>query len=86
MRGDCRTHNSLTELIQFHKFSPIQPFREYLTSSCFQVSRSPDPDPGREVCLDPASCVVNQSTNKAKQETNSTLVTSGTKSETSKKN
>uniref|UniRef100_H3CCP8 SH2 domain-containing protein n=1 Tax=Tetraodon nigroviridis TaxID=99883 RepID=H3CCP8_TETNG len=36
MRGDCRTHNSLTELIQFHKFSPIQPFREYLTSSCFQ--------------------------------------------------
>ncbi|TWW67607.1 SH2 domain-containing protein 7 [Takifugu flavidus] len=40
MRGDCRTYGSLTELIEFYKVSPIQPFREYLTSSCFQENGS----------------------------------------------
>lgn len=42
MRGDCQTYDTLTELIEFYKVSPIQPFREYLTSSCFQVRRSLD--------------------------------------------
>ncbi|XP_030580973.1 SH2 domain-containing protein 7-like [Archocentrus centrarchus] len=32
--GDCQTYNSLTELIEHYKVSPIQPFGEYLTSSC----------------------------------------------------
>ncbi|KAF7656416.1 hypothetical protein LDENG_00041690, partial [Lucifuga dentata] len=34
--GDCKTHRSLTELIQHYKFSPIRPFGEYLTSSCYE--------------------------------------------------
>ncbi|CAJ1050118.1 SH2 domain-containing protein 7 [Xyrichtys novacula] len=32
--GDCRTYSSLTELIQFYRENPIQPFGEHLTSSC----------------------------------------------------
>lgn len=30
--GDSATHNSLTELIDYFKTTPIQPFGEYLTS------------------------------------------------------
>lgn len=30
--GDSTTHNSLTELIDHFKTTPIQPFGEYLTS------------------------------------------------------
>lgn len=36
--GDCQAYGSLSELIEHYKFSPIQPFGEYLTSSCNQVS------------------------------------------------
>lgn len=36
--GDYQTYASLTELIEHYKASPIQPFGEYLTSSCHQVS------------------------------------------------
>lgn len=35
--GDCQAYASLTELIEHYKASPIQPFGEYLTSSCHQV-------------------------------------------------
>ncbi|TKS70488.1 SH2 domain-containing protein 7 [Collichthys lucidus] len=35
--GDCQTYGSLTELIEHYKVSPIQPFGEYLTSSCYEV-------------------------------------------------
>lgn len=38
IRGDCQTHGSLTELIEFYKVSPIQPFGEYLTSSLSEVN------------------------------------------------
>ncbi|XP_023264534.1 SH2 domain-containing protein 7-like [Seriola lalandi dorsalis] len=34
--GDCQTYHSLTELIEHYKVSPIQPFGEYLTSSCYE--------------------------------------------------
>eukprot|EP00064_Thunnus_orientalis_P024120 superscaffoldBa00009919_g24396 len=34
--GDCQTYRTLTELIEHYKVSPIQPFGEYLTSSCNQ--------------------------------------------------
>ncbi|XP_015252198.1 PREDICTED: SH2 domain-containing protein 7-like [Cyprinodon variegatus] len=34
--GDCQLFGSLTELIEHYKVSPIQPFGEYLTSSCCQ--------------------------------------------------
>ncbi|XP_035538056.1 SH2 domain-containing protein 7 [Morone saxatilis] len=34
--GDCQTYGSLTELIEHYKVSPIQPFGEYLTSSCYE--------------------------------------------------
>ncbi|KAF1393262.1 hypothetical protein PFLUV_G00036700 [Perca fluviatilis] len=34
--GDCQTYSSLTELIEHYKVSPIQPFGEYLTSSCYE--------------------------------------------------
>uniref|UniRef100_A0A8C9Y3F0 SH2 domain-containing protein n=1 Tax=Sander lucioperca TaxID=283035 RepID=A0A8C9Y3F0_SANLU len=37
--GDCQTYGSLTELIEHYKVSPIQPFGEYLTSSCYEVRR-----------------------------------------------
>ncbi|KAK5874468.1 hypothetical protein PBY51_019410 [Eleginops maclovinus] len=36
--GDCQTYNSLTELIEHFKVSPIQPFGEYLTTSFNEVS------------------------------------------------
>ncbi|XP_026175491.1 SH2 domain-containing protein 7 [Mastacembelus armatus] len=36
--GDCQTHRSLAELIEHYKVSPIQPFGEYLTSSCHEVN------------------------------------------------
>nr|XP_046252921.1 SH2 domain-containing protein 7 [Scatophagus argus] len=36
--GDCQTYGSLTELIEYYKVSPIQPFGEYLTSSCYEVN------------------------------------------------
>ncbi|XP_042343090.1 SH2 domain-containing protein 7-like, partial [Plectropomus leopardus] len=36
--GDCQTHGSLSELIEHYRVSPIQPFGEYLTSSCYQVN------------------------------------------------
>ncbi|KAM8762324.1 SH2 domain-containing protein 7 [Acanthopagrus schlegelii] len=35
--GDCQTYGSLAELIEYYKVSPIQPFGEYLTSSCKEV-------------------------------------------------
>ncbi|XP_068177151.1 SH2 domain-containing protein 7 [Antennarius striatus] len=35
--GDSHTYGSITELIEHHKVSPIQPFGEYLTSSCYKV-------------------------------------------------
>ncbi|XP_045888180.1 SH2 domain-containing protein 7 [Micropterus dolomieu] len=34
--GDCRAYGSLTELIEHYKVSPIQPFGEHLTSSCYE--------------------------------------------------
>ncbi|CAL8356169.1 unnamed protein product [Lota lota] len=34
--GDTREHHSLTELIEFYKKSPIEPFGEYLTYSCLE--------------------------------------------------
>ncbi|XP_071345814.1 SH2 domain-containing protein 7 [Trachinotus anak] len=34
--GDCQTYHSVTELIEHYKVSPIQPFGEYLTSSCYE--------------------------------------------------
>ncbi|XP_040902283.1 SH2 domain-containing protein 7 [Toxotes jaculatrix] len=34
--GDCQTYDSLTELIEHFRVSPIQPFGEYLTSSCHE--------------------------------------------------
>ncbi|KAM7405654.1 hypothetical protein PAMP_000088 [Pampus punctatissimus] len=36
--GDCQTYRTLTELIEHYKVSPIQPFGEYLTSSCNEVN------------------------------------------------
>lgn len=41
--GDCQTYGSLTELIEHYKVSPIQPFGEYLTSSCYEVRRQEVP-------------------------------------------
>ncbi|XP_042352254.1 SH2 domain-containing protein 7-like isoform X2 [Plectropomus leopardus] len=35
--GDIEGHNSLADLIEHYKTNPIQPFGEYLTSSCFEV-------------------------------------------------
>ena len=37
--GDCQTYRTLKELIEHYKVSPIQPFGEYLTSSCNEVRR-----------------------------------------------
>ena len=37
LEGDCRSHRSLKELIAHHKFSPIQPYGEYLTFCCSEV-------------------------------------------------
>ncbi|KAI7811870.1 uncharacterized protein LOC130552111 [Triplophysa rosa] len=38
--GDTEMHDSLTSLIEFYKIRPIEPFGEYLTSSCFESSTS----------------------------------------------
>nr|XP_019964873.1 PREDICTED: SH2 domain-containing protein 7-like [Paralichthys olivaceus] len=38
--GDCQTHHSLMELIDHYRLSPIQPFGEHLTCSCYEVKRS----------------------------------------------
>ncbi|XP_029909449.1 SH2 domain-containing protein 7-like [Myripristis murdjan] len=35
--GDTEEHNSLSDLIEYYKMSPIEPFGEYLTTSCFEV-------------------------------------------------
>ncbi|KAM6936943.1 uncharacterized protein FYW49_020755 [Xenentodon cancila] len=35
--GDTEGHNTMPELIEHYKMSPIQPFGEYLTSSCFEA-------------------------------------------------
>ncbi|XP_041853343.1 SH2 domain-containing protein 7-like isoform X2 [Melanotaenia boesemani] len=35
--GDTEGHNTLHELIEYYKTRPIEPFREYLTSSCFEA-------------------------------------------------
>ncbi|KPP59335.1 SH2 domain-containing protein 7-like, partial [Scleropages formosus] len=34
--GDTETHNSLIDLIDYYRTSPIEPFGEYLTSSCYE--------------------------------------------------
>ncbi|XP_054876986.1 SH2 domain-containing protein 7-like [Poeciliopsis prolifica] len=34
--GDCQLFGSLTQLIEYYKVRPIQPFGEFLTSSCCQ--------------------------------------------------
>ncbi|XP_072770958.1 uncharacterized protein sh2d7 [Nerophis lumbriciformis] len=38
LSGDCQTYHSITELIEHYKVSPIQPFGEYLTTSCFEAN------------------------------------------------
>ncbi|XDV52773.1 hypothetical protein PO909_021439 [Leuciscus waleckii] len=38
--GDTEMHNTLTSLIEYYKSSPIEPFGEYLTLSCFESSTS----------------------------------------------
>uniref|UniRef100_A0A8D3AYH8 SH2 domain containing 7 n=1 Tax=Scophthalmus maximus TaxID=52904 RepID=A0A8D3AYH8_SCOMX len=35
--GDCEAHDTMPDLIQYYKSSPIEPFGEYLTSSCFDL-------------------------------------------------
>ncbi|XP_054476718.1 SH2 domain-containing protein 7-like [Anoplopoma fimbria] len=35
--GDTERHDSVSDLIEYYKASPIQPFGEYLASSCFQA-------------------------------------------------
>ncbi|XP_040894487.1 SH2 domain-containing protein 7-like [Toxotes jaculatrix] len=35
--GDNEGHNTVPALIEYYKTSPIEPFGEYLTSSCFEV-------------------------------------------------
>ncbi|XP_076589977.1 uncharacterized protein LOC143322583 [Chaetodon auriga] len=34
--GDNEGHNTVSDLIEYYKTSPIQPFGEFLTSSCFE--------------------------------------------------
>ncbi|XP_062403360.1 SH2 domain-containing protein 7 [Sardina pilchardus] len=36
--GDTEMHDSLTSLVEYYQQSPIEPFGEYLTCSCFQSS------------------------------------------------
>ncbi|XP_051976205.1 uncharacterized protein LOC127638635 [Xyrauchen texanus] len=38
--GDTEMHDTLTSLIEYYKTSPIEPFGEYLTLSCFESSTS----------------------------------------------
>ncbi|TSM52290.1 SH2 domain-containing protein 7 [Bagarius yarrelli] len=35
--GDTEMHDTLTSLIEYYKSSPIEPFGEYLTVSCFEL-------------------------------------------------
>ncbi|KAG7522302.1 hypothetical protein JOB18_018853 [Solea senegalensis] len=35
--GDDELHDTVPDLIEYYKTNPIEPFREYLTSSCFEV-------------------------------------------------
>lgn len=35
--GDTEEHGTVSDLIEYYKTSPIQPFGEYLTSSCFEA-------------------------------------------------
>ncbi|XP_028287299.1 LOW QUALITY PROTEIN: SH2 domain-containing protein 7-like [Parambassis ranga] len=35
--GDTERHDTVPELIEYYKSSPIEPFGEYLTSSCFKA-------------------------------------------------
>lgn len=37
--GDTEVHDTLSDLIEYYKTSPIEPFGEYLTSSCYEVRR-----------------------------------------------
>uniref|UniRef100_A0A3B5PY80 SH2 domain containing 7 n=1 Tax=Xiphophorus maculatus TaxID=8083 RepID=A0A3B5PY80_XIPMA len=39
--GDCQLFGSLTQLIEHYKVRPIQPFGEFLTSSCCHVRQNP---------------------------------------------
>ncbi|XP_062317529.1 SH2 domain-containing protein 7 [Osmerus eperlanus] len=36
--GDTEMHNTLTDLIEYYKRSPIEPFGEFLTQSCLEAS------------------------------------------------
>ncbi|XP_019722952.1 SH2 domain-containing protein 7 [Hippocampus comes] len=36
--GDCHTYSCISDLIDHYKVSPIQPFGEYLTTSCFEAN------------------------------------------------
>lgn len=38
--GDTEGHDTVSDLIEYYKTSAIQPFGEYLTSSCFEVRQS----------------------------------------------
>ncbi|KAJ8417277.1 hypothetical protein AAFF_G00285040 [Aldrovandia affinis] len=38
--GDTETHENLTDLIEYYRASPIEPFGEFLTSSCSESSSS----------------------------------------------
>ncbi|KAG7473382.1 hypothetical protein MATL_G00095290 [Megalops atlanticus] len=38
--GDTETHDNLTDLIEYYRSSPIEPFDEYLTSSCSEQTSS----------------------------------------------
>ncbi|KAM7414607.1 hypothetical protein PAMA_019428 [Pampus argenteus] len=35
--GDTERHDTVSDLIEYYKISPIEPFGEYLTSSCFEA-------------------------------------------------
>nr|XP_020475072.1 SH2 domain-containing protein 7-like [Monopterus albus] len=35
--GDTEGHSTVSDLIEYYKTSPIEPFGEYLTSSCYEV-------------------------------------------------
>ncbi|KAM9855094.1 uncharacterized protein ACBR49_003625 [Aulostomus maculatus] len=38
--GDTERHDTISNLMEYYKRSPIEPFGEYLTSSCFEVLNS----------------------------------------------
>lgn len=38
--GDTMEHDTISDLIEYYKMSPIQPFAEYLTSPCIEVRRN----------------------------------------------